>query len=408
MSSEKKHVPRIVLTGCTGFVGRQLVEKLEARGVDLLLVGRDAKKVASLFPGRKICEYALLAERGRSYDLLIHLAVLNNNSDATEAEFEAVNVELAIRTAEAARTAEIADFYYVSSFHALDASNVGPYAESKRLASDKLRQLSGVRIVELFLPAVYGASVSGKLRYLRFIPQPIRGIVLTVLSSLRPTIQIDTIAQYFVDSHRDRERSRVLLSNDQDENAFYRFVTRSIDLIFALSVFLFLNWLLLIFWVLIRLDSQGPGIFAQQRVGRYGKVFTCYKFRTMADGTPQAGSHEVTSASVTGIGRVMRRTKIDELPQIWNIFRNEISLVGPRPCLPAQELLIKERNDRGVLTIKPGITGYSQINDVDMSEPSKLAEFDARYKALRSIILYLRIIISTAIGGGQGDKVREK
>ena len=133
MTSSTGRPKRIVLSGCTGFIGRELIPRLEALQVDLLLVGRDAGKVEALFPGRNVCEYASLAEAGREYDLLIHLAVLNNDSGATDEQFEAVNVDLALRTAEAAVAAGIPNFVHVSSFHALDVTRTDGYARSKRL-----------------------------------------------------------------------------------------------------------------------------------------------------------------------------------------------------------------------------------------------------------------------------------
>ena len=406
MSSSATSVRRIVLTGCTGFVGKELVEHLERRGVDLLLVDRDASKIASLFPGRVVCDYATLADAGRGYDLLVHLAERYNDRGATAAQFEAVNVELALRVAEAAKAAGIIDFVHVSSFDALDPANTGGYAQSKRRASEGLTQLTGLRITDLFLPAVYGAGWSGKWRHFNSLPGPLRRPAFAALAALRPTVHIDTVAGFLERLGDMPARRQVLLADDQERNFFYRLAMRTVDLGFALAVLILLNWLLLICWALVRLESAGPGIFAQPRIGRHGKLFTCYKFRTMAVGTRQAASHEVSMASVTRMGSFMRRTKIDELPQIWNIFRNEISLVGPRPCLPVQEELIAERNDRGVFTMKPGITGYAQINDIDMSDPPKLADMDERYKMLRSVLFDLRIIIATITGRGQGDKVR--
>jgi lipopolysaccharide/colanic/teichoic acid biosynthesis glycosyltransferase len=101
----------------------------------------------------------------------------------------------------------------------------------------------------------------------------------------------------------------------------------------------------------------------------------------------------------------MRSSKLDELPQVWNIIRNEISLVGPRPCLPIQTQLIDERRERGVLAVKPGITGLAQVNGIDMSDPARLAKCDARYVRLQSLLLDIRLIISTALGRGNGDRV---
>ncbi|OWU74235.1 lipid carrier : UDP-N-acetylgalactosaminyltransferase [Loktanella sp. 22II-4b] len=180
---------------------------------------------------------------------------------------------------------------------------------------------------------------------------------------------------------------------------------RLIDISFALFVILFLWWVLLAAWVAVRLSSPGPAIFAQERVGRQGVPFTCYKFRTMHMGTRQAGTHELTAASITRTGAFLRKTKIDELPQIWNLLRNQLSLVGPRPGLPVQTKLTEERMKRGVFEIPPGITGWAQIQNIDMSDPERLARTDAQYVALRSVLLDLKIILATARGKGQGDKV---
>jgi O-antigen biosynthesis protein WbqP len=105
------------------------------------------------------------------------------------------------------------------------------------------------------------------------------------------------------------------------------------------------------------------------------------------------------------VGAILRRTKFDELPQILNILRNEMSLVGPRPCLAAQETLIAERLQRGVLNLKPGITGLAQINDIDMSDPRYLAIWDARYGASRTLLLDVVILVRTILGKGSGDRI---
>lgn len=127
-----------------------------------------------------------------------------------------------------------------------------------------------------------------------------------------------------------------------------------------------------------------------------------------AEATRQAGTHEVSATAITRLGNFMRKTKIDELPQLVNILRNEVSLIGPRPCLQVQEELIAARNAHGVLTIKPGISGLAQVNNIDMSDPQKLARWDARYVGLRSLFLDLKITIATATGRGQGDRTSPK
>lgn len=124
-------------------------------------------------------------------------------------------------------------------------------------------------------------------------------------------------------------------------------------------------------------------------------------------GTKNVGTHRISEQSITGFGKLLRRTKLDELPQIINIFLGEMSLIGPRPGLPSQKTLYKERKKRGVFSVKPGISGYSQVNNVDMSDPKKISEWDERYIAMRSIFFELKLMIHTLISGS-GDRTKRK
>lgn len=164
--------------------------------------------------------------------------------------------------------------------------------------------------------------------------------------------------------------------------------------------------LILICMVAIRLTSPGPAIFRQTRVGRNEKPFTCYKLRTMYSGTRDAPTHETAGAAVTPVGKWLRRLKLDELPQLWNILRGEMSLVGPRPCLPSQVELIAARRARGLHAIRPGVTGVSQVAGIDMSDPERLARSDAAYLGDMSLTADLRLILRTLLGAGRGDRVR--
>lgn len=185
----------------------------------------------------------------------------------------------------------------------------------------------------------------------------------------------------------------------------YSALKRSLDLAVSLAFVLFFFWVFAIVWAVIRLDTPGPALFRQARVGRNGRIFTCYKFRTMFVTTPEVATHEVSRHAVTRAGALLRRTKLDELPQLFNVLIGQMSLVGPRPCLPNQHELIAERQARGVLAIRPGITGLAQVNDIDMSDPRRLAEWDWRYLRERSIWLDVKILIGTVLGGGAGDRV---
>lgn len=164
--------------------------------------------------------------------------------------------------------------------------------------------------------------------------------------------------------------------------------------------------LLLVLCVAIRLGSEGPALFRQERVGKDRRPFECLKLRTMKRGTRQAGTHEIGADAITPLGRFLRKAKLDELPQLLNVLRGEMSFVGPRPCLPSQEELVREREARGVFAVLPGITGLGQVRGIDMSDPVALSECDAEYVRRRSLALDGTILWRTLTGRGFGDRVR--
>ncbi len=152
--------------------------------------------------------------------------------------------------------------------------------------------------------------------------------------------------------------------------------------------------------------DTGSPLFLQTRVGRRQRPFTLVKFRTMRVGTAQVATHQADAAAITGLGRFLRRSKLDELPQLWNVLIGDMSLVGPRPCLPTQVELIATRERHGVFAARPGITGLAQVQGIDMSTPDLLAETDGRMLAELSIRRYLVLLVMTVLGQGAGDRVR--
>lgn len=394
---------RIVVTGASGFVGLSLVPLLAEAGAELLLVGRDPARIRQAFPALAACGYGELARRGAGFDVLLHLAAANNDAGLAADAFRAANVDLALETAESARQAGIGRFINVSSIHALDPEDDSAYARTKREAAERLAGIEGIEIVTVYLATVHSDRWSGRLGILNALPGPLARALFGLVSALKPTVHVARLAEFVLGKVTPAHDPEIILSDGQGRNLTYRAATRMVDIAFAVGVAVFLWWVLALIWALIRLQSPGPGIFRQQRVGRDGRTFTCYKFRTMKQGTPEAATNLVSADAVTDIGLYLRRTKLDELPQIWNILRNEVSLIGPRPCLPVQVEVIEERRKRGVLKLKPGISGLAQINGIDMSEPEKLVRWDARYGALQSLLLDLRIALATATGRGQDD-----
>jgi O-antigen biosynthesis protein WbqP len=171
----------------------------------------------------------------------------------------------------------------------------------------------------------------------------------------------------------------------------------------ACGLFLLFFWpILLIIIIAVRLQSPGKAIFAQVRVGKDGHQFTCYKLRTMYSGTANVPTHQVEASAVTSLGQHLRRFKIDELPQVWNVLIGDMSLVGPRPCLPSQVELVEARRRLGVFDVRPGITGLAQVGGVDMSDANRLAEIDARYVRNQSLSGDLGLIWATLRGQGIG------
>ncbi len=182
---------------------------------------------------------------------------------------------------------------------------------------------------------------------------------------------------------------------------------RASDILFSSLGLFFLSPFLVLFCFIGWLDSRSP-LFRQIRVGRYQQEFVLVKFRTMRPDTESVATHLADASAITGFGRFLRRTKLDELPQLWNVLKGDMSLVGPRPCLFNQYELIAERARRHVFDVRPGITGLAQIQGIDMSAPALLAETDAEMLKSLNLINYLRFIFITVLGGGAGDRVRKK
>jgi lipopolysaccharide/colanic/teichoic acid biosynthesis glycosyltransferase len=182
-------------------------------------------------------------------------------------------------------------------------------------------------------------------------------------------------------------------------------VFRFFDVVFSIFGLAVGSPVLLILAVVGWFDTRSP-IFRQERVGRDQKPFTLVKFRTMRPDTASVATHLASASSITPFGHFLRRTKLDELPQLWNVLKGEMSLVGPRPCLPNQEELIAEREKRGVFAMRPGITGLAQVNGIDMSDPARLAEVDERMMKTLTLEDYFRYLIQTVTGKGAGDRVR--
>jgi O-antigen biosynthesis protein WbqP len=182
---------------------------------------------------------------------------------------------------------------------------------------------------------------------------------------------------------------------------------RLFDLLFSFFGLLLGSPIFFLLAVLGLFDTGFP-FFCQQRVGRFQRPFTLYKFRTMKVDTASVATHLVCSSSITRFGSFLRRTKLDELPQLWNVLVGDMSLVGPRPGLLNHHELIQERQERGVFFVRPGITGLAQVNKIDMSSPAMLAEVDQQMIQTLTLVNYFKYIFQTLVGKGGGDRVVKK
>ena len=171
---------------------------------------------------------------------------------------------------------------------------------------------------------------------------------------------------------------------------------RFFDILFSLLGLVFLSPLLILLWFIGLLDNGSP-LFVQKRVGRNLKYFLLIKFRTMPIKTRSAGTHLTKDVKLTSFGYFLRRTKLDEIPQLLNVLLGDMSLVGPRPCLLNQRKLISARKRRGIFNVRPGITGLAQISGINMKTPTFLAKTDLIMIRKMSLFNYFYYILRTIL-----------
>lgn len=182
-------------------------------------------------------------------------------------------------------------------------------------------------------------------------------------------------------------------------------MTRFFDILLSLIGLVVTLPILLIVTVLGYFETGSP-IFIQERMGKNKRYFKLIKFRTMSIDTKSVASHLVGTASITKSGAFLRKTKIDELPQLINVLKGDMSLVGPRPNLPNQEDVIAARDKYNVYRALPGITGLAQVKEIDMSMPELLGSTDNEMLENLNLRSYFNYIVMTALGRGAGDRAR--
>ena len=197
---------------------------------------------------------------------------------------------------------------------------------------------------------------------------------------------------------------------------YERVVKRGIDILLSLVALVVFSWLYLIIALAIKIDDPGPAFFVQKRVGKGKKLFDLYKFRSMKMSTPHdTPTHLLSDPEqyITRVGRFLRKSSLDEIPQVWNIFNGTMSTIGPRPALWNQDDLVAERDKYGANDVRPGLTGWAQINGRDELEIPVKARLDGEYvKKLRqggwkAFAFDCRCFIGTVFSVARGDGVVE-
>lgn len=183
---------------------------------------------------------------------------------------------------------------------------------------------------------------------------------------------------------------------------------RAFDILAALAGLIMLAPVMAVIALAVRIDSPGPALHWSSRVGRYNRLFKMPKFRTMKTGAPNVATHLLADpdAWITPLGRFLRRSSLDELPQLWSVLVGDMSLVGPRPALFNQDDLVALRTAAGVEALRPGVTGWAQINGRDDLPNTDKARLDADYLARRGLLLDIRIIVITLVAAFSGRGVR--
>ena len=191
-------------------------------------------------------------------------------------------------------------------------------------------------------------------------------------------------------------------------SALYSISKRTMDIVSSLVGLILLTPLFLLVAILIKLDSKGPIIFKQIRIGKNSKPFYIYKFRSMKIDAPNLSTEEFINASdfTTKVGKFIRKTSIDELPQLVNILKGDMSIVGPRPVIEREVRLLEIRKECNVDSILPGITGLAQINGRDNIDDYEKVKYDFEYLSKRNLVLDIKIIINTVLKVAKSEGIK--
>jgi lipopolysaccharide/colanic/teichoic acid biosynthesis glycosyltransferase len=405
MPKEKILKKKIIVTGASSLVGTKLIEALEKLNLELILIERDEKRIKKIFSKHKTLNYNQLDLYKGKINAIIHLALMNNNIVGSNEDFQKANVELFKKILLFSKKNNVFKVINLTSFN-IFYDKEDPYSVSEHDQFFGGNYNDSITLTNIICPFVYSVPYKGKLSFLNKLPTIIRVPLWDILSAFKPLVNLESVIREIILQLESNNKPKdILLADNKDNNFSYLVFKKLTNLAFAFSVLIVFLLPMIFIWLFIVLTDKAPGIFKQTRLGKNESHYKLFKFRTMKLKTPNVETHKVSASDITKIGSVLRSTKFDELLQIFNILAGDMDLIGPRPCLPKQIELINFRREKGIYQISPGITGYAQVNQIDMSSPKILAEWDSRYLKMRSVFLDLLILKQTFLGKGRGDKI---
>ncbi|MEM8979210.1 MAG: sugar transferase, partial [Pseudomonadota bacterium] len=357
----------IIITGATGRLGSSLVSTAIAEGHKVTVLSRDPAQASQVFPGVPCIGIDDFSQACCNAQRVIHLATKNSDQVGEDGSFFQANLDFAKNIYERSQRLSTPLFINVSSVHALPLGPSSAYGRSKRAFAEWLEDQASETHVTIYLPYILDASDTGLRKIIGMLPRALREVTYQFMAALKPAICKSEFERQVLSENQ----RTLILTNSVFDNPFYKVLNRILDLAFAFVVLILGIIPFCIISLFIRAETSAAALFLQDRVGLNGTVFKLIKLRTMYKNTQQTGTHNVPETQITKSGKWLRALKIDELPQAWNIVRNQLSLVGPRPSLPVQSELNSARKRRGIDRVKPGITGLAQINGIDMSNPEK-------------------------------------
>ncbi len=239
----------------------------------------------------------------------------------------------------------------------------------------------------------------------------------TDMNSLKMRNPMERKKVIFVPDENDPENAdglkghlEAIGESNYKEGKYERYIKRLLDLFISFFIFLLLVPVFVIIIIAIEVDDPGPIIFSQKRIGKNKRYFKLHKFRSMKMSTPKdVPTHMLDNPKqyITKVGALMRRTSIDELPQLWDIFIGNMSIIGPRPALWNQDVLVAERDKYNANDVKPGLTGWAQINGRDELEIPEKAKLDGEYVKNLSFLFDLKCFIRTIFSVAKSEGVVE-